>query len=235
MFGACVEGPGPDTSCECDFGYTGDSCSVPLPCVPNPCQNGGTCLPQASSDRIYICQCPPEYTGYDCETTAGCREHSDCPDSLFCQISCPSDTYPPHTSLLVEPASLAGTSFVSVPPSRYPDFSGSVSIFAVFRQEQGNQGYLFFYGTSPDDRNLAIYLDSAADTSPRIFLFYTSIDGSTKSVNVQASVADNVVHYLAVTVDVSAGSARFFLDGMQLESAKPLMSPNLTASVSKMS
>jgi hypothetical protein len=134
-------------------------------------------------------------------------------------------------SLLVESASLSGTSFVSVPQGRYPDFSGDVSIFAVFRQEPGNQGYLFFYGTSPDNRNLAVFLDSE-NIMPQIFLFYTSRDGSTKSVNIRANIADNAVHYLAITVDVSAGSARFFLDGAQFDSARQLMSPNLTATVS---
>ena len=134
-------------------------------------------------------------------------------------------------SLLVESASLSGTSFVSVPQSRYPDFSGDVSIFAVFRQEPGNQGYLFFYGTSPDDRNLAVFLD-AADAVPRIFLFYTSRDGSTKSVNIRANITDNAVHYLVIAVDVSAGSARFFLDGSQVDNARQLMSPNLSALVS---
>ena len=233
VFGICEEGPGPDTSCACDLGYNGDSCNIPIPCVPDPCQNGGTCVPQpeADSDPIYACQCPPQYTGYDCEMTAGCQEHTDCPRSLFCQISCPSDAYPAHVSLLVESASLSGTSFVSIPQSRYPDFSGNVSIFAVFRQEPGNQGYLFFYGTSPDDRNLAVFLNSA-DAIPRIFLFYTSRDGSTKSVNIQANIADNAVHYLAITVDVSAGSARFFLDGSQVDNARQLMSPNLSALVS---
>jgi hypothetical protein len=134
-------------------------------------------------------------------------------------------------SLLVESASLSGTSFVSVPQGRYPDFSGDVSIFAVFRQEPGNQGYLFFYGTSPDNRILAVLLDSANIMS-QIFLFYTSRDGSTKSVNVQVNIDDNAVHYLAITVDVAAGSARFFLDGDQVNNTRQLMSPNLTVSVS---
>jgi hypothetical protein len=117
-----------------------------------------------------------------------------------------------------------------VPQGRYPDFSGDVSIFAVFRQEPGNQGYLFFYGTSPDDRNLAVFLDYA-NVMPQVYLFYTSTDGSTKSVNFQANITDNAVHYLAITVDVSAGSARFFLDGAQVDN-RQLMSPNLTATVS---
>ena len=166
-----MEGPGDVTICVCDTGYTGDSCNVPIPCIPDPCQNGGTCVPQSDSDPIYSCQCPPDFTGYDCDMAVdtGCQVHSDCPASSFCQITCPSDTYRSHVSLLVETASLSGTSFVSVPQSRFPDFSGDVSIFAVFRQQPGNQGYLLFYGTSPDSRNLAIFLD-AGDTC----LLYTS-------------------------------------------------------------
>uniref|UniRef100_A0A914XDL5 Uncharacterized protein n=1 Tax=Plectus sambesii TaxID=2011161 RepID=A0A914XDL5_9BILA len=34
------------------------------PCMSGPCQNGGTCLPVGSS---YTCQCPPHYTGTNCQ------------------------------------------------------------------------------------------------------------------------------------------------------------------------
>jgi Notch-like protein len=37
---------------------------APTPCQPNPCQNGGTCIPQGTS---FTCQCPFNYNGYCCE------------------------------------------------------------------------------------------------------------------------------------------------------------------------
>jgi hypothetical protein len=44
------------------------SCDIyllaPTPCQPNPCLNGGTCIPQGTS---FTCQCPSTFTGYCCE------------------------------------------------------------------------------------------------------------------------------------------------------------------------
>ncbi|XP_077863912.1 uncharacterized protein LOC102805267 [Saccoglossus kowalevskii] len=44
-------------------------------CVPNPCQNNGTCLEDYG---YYRCQCPYGFTGYDCET-----DISGCPTNPF--------------------------------------------------------------------------------------------------------------------------------------------------------
>ena len=38
---------------------------APTPCQPNPCQNGGTCIPQGTSS--FLCQCPSTFYGYCCE------------------------------------------------------------------------------------------------------------------------------------------------------------------------
>jgi hypothetical protein len=35
------------------------------PCQPNPCQNGGICIPQGTT---FLCQCPPTFIGRCCET-----------------------------------------------------------------------------------------------------------------------------------------------------------------------
>ena len=51
--------------CFCPPGYSGDDCSeLTGSCSPNPCQNGGSCLPGASP----VCSCPPGYAGPLCET-----------------------------------------------------------------------------------------------------------------------------------------------------------------------
>ena len=36
-----------------------------LPCQPNPCQNGGTCVEKGSG---YQCNCKPDWTGDKCQT-----------------------------------------------------------------------------------------------------------------------------------------------------------------------
>jgi len=38
---------------------------APTPCQPNPCQNGGTCIPQGTTS--FLCQCPSTFYGYCCE------------------------------------------------------------------------------------------------------------------------------------------------------------------------
>ena len=114
--------------------------------------------------------------------------------------------------------------------SRYPDLSGDVSIFAIFNQEPGNDGYLVFYGTSEDKRNLAVFLDGGHD--PRIWLYYTNTMNETKQVFVSANFSDGQTHYLAVTIDVSPGVVRFYLDGEVLpDGRRMLQNPDLTAEV----
>jgi len=115
-----------------------------------------------------------------------------------------------------------------VDQGRYPNLTGDVSIFAVFNQEPGNDGYLVFYGTSEDKRNLAIFLDGGHD--PRIWLYYTNTMNETKQVFVSANISDGQTHYLAVTIDISPGVARFYLDGRVLP-RQMLQNPDLQAEV----
>ena len=160
----------------------------------------------------------------------GCRNDDDCFTGSFCEISCLSDAYPPHSSLLTQRVNLTGTSFVRVEQSRYPDLSGDVSIFAVFNQEPGNDGYLVFYGTAADKRNLAIFLDGGRDS--RIWLYYTNTANETKQLSVSANFSDGRTHYLAVTINISPGVARFFLDGEMLPNGRQMLqNPNLQAEV----
>ncbi len=59
--GTCVDG-----DCVCDTGYEGDSCETDInECVPDPCLNGGSCAQGVPG--TYICTCPGEYTGDNCE------------------------------------------------------------------------------------------------------------------------------------------------------------------------
>ncbi|WAR30957.1 NOTC1-like protein, partial [Mya arenaria] len=44
--------------CNCDVSYRGTLCEEPyIPCFPDPCQHGGTCL--TTSAITYQCTCPP--------------------------------------------------------------------------------------------------------------------------------------------------------------------------------
>lgn len=52
--------------CICLPGFEGVDCEVDInPCKSNPCRNNGTCL--LSQMDQYICKCPNEYSGINCE------------------------------------------------------------------------------------------------------------------------------------------------------------------------
>ena len=56
--------------CICYVGWTGVNCDIPAGeelCAANPCQNGGTCVPNGGS---YYCECPPGFTGLTCNIQA---------------------------------------------------------------------------------------------------------------------------------------------------------------------
>lgn len=43
-----------------------------MPCTPNPCSNGGTCIAVGtSSSSSFMCSCPANCAGYTCGTCSG--------------------------------------------------------------------------------------------------------------------------------------------------------------------
>merc|ERR1711862_37764 len=58
--------------CTCTPGWLGERCGYRHPCESKPCRNGGTCSRWAASaiskSNDYFCDCPPGYTGINCET-----------------------------------------------------------------------------------------------------------------------------------------------------------------------
>ena len=51
-------------------GYNGTFCELQTNlCLPNPCQNGGTCSNNAGG---YVCRCPANYGGVNCQFSTNC-------------------------------------------------------------------------------------------------------------------------------------------------------------------
>ncbi len=96
----CTSGGGRVT-CGCFSGYHGSDCSetsspLPSPCSSNPCQHGGTCSSLSSPSSSYSCECPPGYTGTNCEVNVDdcvsepCINGGSCEDGVggyVCQCS----------------------------------------------------------------------------------------------------------------------------------------------------
>ncbi len=65
----------------CENGNFGTSCDISSdPCVManQPCQNNGTCYSNDKFQPPYYCQCPPEYSGTDCEHEIGICKRNTC-------------------------------------------------------------------------------------------------------------------------------------------------------------
>jgi hypothetical protein len=230
--GTCIEGHGPETSCDCVRGYTGDTCSEDDASVTfcgeeeNVCQNGGTCT--EGFGPATDCMCPSGFEGTSCEVVeSGACLSGGCGVGRFCNISCASDDYPTHYALLSARVTLTGESFIRVSDSLYPGFGSTrLSIFAYFQHTPGNAGYLFFYGSSENSRNLAIFLDG---TKHIIWLFYTDRGGLTRKERVGIDVSDGLFHSLAVTTDTDV--ARFYVDGKTQGASVVLNNPDFTYGV----
>ncbi|GAB1604635.1 protein jagged-1b-like [Argonauta hians] len=84
--GICQSLPGNDFTCECQPGYQGTYCHENInDCLPNPCQNNGTCKDGVQS---YRCVCEPGWDGPTCTQNINdcnpnpCRNHGSCIDRL---------------------------------------------------------------------------------------------------------------------------------------------------------
>ncbi|CAH1777875.1 unnamed protein product, partial [Owenia fusiformis] len=94
--GFCVRGQCFRQACCCEEHYTGFLCDELIRyCLSNPCQNGGTCRERPGGGG-YICTCPEQSTGINCETRTGCPPNYYGPTcEVFCQAqnSCDGGHY----------------------------------------------------------------------------------------------------------------------------------------------
>nr|CAG4643690.1 EOG090X0007 [Lepidurus arcticus] len=75
--------------CLCARGFSGDSCQLRQdPCLPSPCQHGGTCTRRPGSPTEYECTCSANYAGPQCERekTAACLANP-CRNGGSCQAT----------------------------------------------------------------------------------------------------------------------------------------------------
>ncbi|XP_039768595.1 delta and Notch-like epidermal growth factor-related receptor isoform X2 [Ornithorhynchus anatinus] len=84
--GTCIDASqkhdGDNFTCICSAGFTGELCqSMVNYCVPESCQNGGTCLSGLSG---FSCQCPPGYVGSSCEEEVDACASSPCQNNATC-------------------------------------------------------------------------------------------------------------------------------------------------------
>ncbi|KAL5467520.1 hypothetical protein EMCRGX_G031763 [Ephydatia muelleri] len=228
--GTCYDGYGTYTNCTCAPGFNGPTCSndhqllctcavgfsgadcstTSQSCSSNPCQHGGSCRIVSGRE---VCTCSFPYTGTYCDILMDyCTEDVDCLNDTYCNVQCPADSYPAHTTLLEDAVVLKGNSFVRVDSNRYPDFSGSVSMFALFRQTWNTSGYLVFFGTSGDQRNWGVFIECEP---LRVHLYYTNATLAPKGAvfNLAVNICDSQLHYLALIYDKLTSQLSLILDG----------------------
>ena len=118
-------------------------------------------------------------------------------------------------------ASLNISNIASV--KKLPDLVSDLTIFAVVRQEPGNDGYIVGKGQNDKMRDFGLYLRSTkrtvwfaygADENGRGFreiMFFYNI-----------TVADGNEHSIAAVIDSSANRANLYVDGVLAAQQSPL-------------
>ena len=151
-------------------------------------------------------------------TPTNCTADSDCGFGYFCQRSCPTDSYPEHDTLLMEPLTLVGESSLFVPVNRYPTVMVNFTLIARFRQDPRNAGYIFYYSSDAITDTFGVLLNAS---SSQVKILYNSRSNgrAIATISHQYFWNDNAYHTLAVAVN-DAGNGMFdvvvIMDGLYL-------------------
>ena len=150
----------------------------------------------------------------------------------YCEINCPSDTYPPHTALLTSPLplTLTGNTFIEVPPKRHPSFSGNVTFFAKVNQVANTSGYLIFYGTTTTRPNFSLFLNSNNPSTLTLEYISTGNNNQLRTFSFEIPSVASGDHCLTI---IFRTPLSIFVDDEMVERAQVILSDlDLTTGVS---
>lgn len=83
--GECVSLGHETYECTCKAGYFGTECHLTDPCIPNPCENSGSCDRLSSTSTVYQCECATGYYGSRCQYVNPC-EQDGCQNGASCLL-----------------------------------------------------------------------------------------------------------------------------------------------------
>jgi dystroglycan 1 len=128
------------------------------PCARRPCQNGGVCDELSPTD--YICNCPRQFTGLNCETERNiCTQSNPCANGATCEADprtgtfrclCPlgfSGATCSNVAQISTAAGFRGDGYIELPASLLPHTNPSVTevVKMTVRTDQSD-GLLFWHG-----------------------------------------------------------------------------------------
>jgi Notch-like protein len=194
-------------------------CQSPM----NRCDPTTSCIPDM--DLHYTCQPQP----LECTSDEACM-----PDYFCSNITIPSDhsnyfqnpasAFPGESIFLQEnPMIFTGENFVSLPASKHPNLLSDLTIFAVVRQEPGNDGYVVGKGLDDKMRDFGLYLRSTRNT---VWFAYGSDDNGKGFREIMffynIRIADGNFHSVAAVIDSSSNRAILYVDGVVAGQQSPL-------------
>ena len=117
----------------------------------------------------------------------------------------------------------SGENYASLRASYHPELVSDLTIFAVVRQEPGNDGYVVGKGLNDKMRDFGLYLRSTKRT---VWFAYGSDDNGKGFREIiffyNVMIADGNYHSIAAVIDSSANRALLYVDGVVVAQQSPL-------------